>query len=274
VTGDTKIEPWILLTNDDSVDSPALPPLLAALRFLAPVRTLVPAQEYSWSSKTLSRFARLRLDRAHHLGDGAHTIEGSPADCANVGIHHLTSDKPGLVVSGVNIGENAGLAFLLSSGTVGAAIEASLAGVPAAAFSLKLTPEVYNAWRESRDPARMAPIWERAAAIAQDITRELLSGGLPEGARLISVNIPQQADLATPRVLTQVSETSYGSFFRQEKDGTLVHHYSGQRRTKANPVGDVDVLEGGSVSITPMRLSLDTTPSPEDRSRFERPGSL
>ena len=270
MTGDTKIEPWILLTNDDSVDSPALPPLLAALRSMAPVRALLPAHEYSWSSKTLSRFARLRLNLAQHMGDDVHSIEGSPADCANIGIHHLTTDKPGLVVSGVNIGENTGLAFLLSSGTVGAALEASLAGVPAAAFSVKLTPQVYSAWRESRDPAEMAPIWERAAAITQDITRELLSGGLPDGARLISVNIPQEADLSTPRVLTQVSETSYGSFFRRDQDGSLVHHYSGQRRTKANRVGDVDVLDGGSVSITPLRLCLDTAPSSADRSRFER----
>ncbi|MBT6149930.1 MAG: hypothetical protein HOH74_31110, partial [Gemmatimonadetes bacterium] len=211
----------------------------------------------------------LRLAPAQHLGDDVHTIEGSPADCANVGIHHLAPDKPKLVVSGVNIGENAGLAFLLSSGTVGAAIEASLSGVPAAAFSVKLSAELYNGWRESRDPAPLYPIWERAAAIVNDITTELLSRGLPEGARLISVNIPQDADHSTPRVLTQVSETSYGSYFRRDDD-SLVHHYSGLRRTKANPVGDVEVLDSGSVSITPIRMSLSTVPSSTDRARFER----
>jgi 5'-nucleotidase len=270
VTGDTLIEPWILLTNDDSVDSPALPPLLSALRCLGPVRTVLPAREYSWSSKILSRFARLRLAPVPQLGEDVHTLEGSPADCANVGIHHLVSEPPRLVVSGVNIGENAGLAFLLSSGTVGAAVEASLAGVPAAAFSVKLRPESYAGWRDFRNPAPLTPIFERAAAIARDIIGEILTAGLPDDARLISVNMPQDADLSTPRILTRVSDTSYGSFFRRADDGSLVHHFSGQKRTVASPVGDVDVLDSGAVSITPLSLQLDTTPSAADRARFER----
>ena len=263
MTGDTLIEPWILLTNDDSVDSPALPPLLSALRCLGPVRTVLPAREYSWSSKILSRFARLRLAPVPQLGEDVHTLEGSPADCANVGIHHLVSEPPRLVVSGVNIGENAGLAFLLSSGTVGAAVEASLAGVPAAAFSVKLV-------RDFRNPAPLTPIFERAAAIARDIIGEILTAGLPDDARLISVNMPQDADLSTPRILTRVSDTSYGSFFRRADDGSLVHHFSGQKRTVASPMGDVDVLDSGVVSITPLSLQLDTTPSVADRARFER----
>ncbi len=271
MTGDTKIEPWILLTNDDSVDSPALPPLLAGLRNLAPVRVLVPAREYSWSAKIMSPNARLLPLSVGGLGDSVHTMEGSPADCANVGIYHLSPEPPGLVVSGVNIGENAGLALLLSSGTVGAAVEASLAGIPAAAFSVKLTTEVFNNWRDTRDPVPLAPIYARAAEITCEIVKELLSGGLPEGARLISVNIPQDADLSTPRVLTQVSETSYGSFFRRHEDGSLLHNYSGYKRTKANTVGDVDVLDSGSVSITPIRLCMDLTPTEVDRTRFQRP---
>lgn len=198
-------------------------------------------------------------------------MDGSPADCANVGIHHLVEDgPPRLVVSGINIGENAGLALLLSSGTVGAAMEASLAGVPSAAFSVQLDAEVYNSWRDDRDPQLLAPIWERAAAITADIVGELLAAGLPEGARLISVNIPQRADLTTPRVLTQVSDTSYGSFYRRMDDGSLLHHYSGQRRTKANFFGDVEVLDRGVVSITPIQLRFDHSPSAVDRRRFER----
>jgi 5'-nucleotidase len=259
-----------LVTNDDSVESPALPPLLSALGGLASVRTVVPAREASWSSKILSRFAQLRLTPVSQLGQEAYTLEGSPADCANVGIHHLTPEPPQLVVSGINIGENAGLAFLLSSGTVGAAIEASLSGVPAAAFSVKLSPASYEGWYRNRDPEPLATVWERAAIIATEITAEILSGGLPEGARLVSVNIPEEADAGTPRVLTRVTDTSYGSFFRRAEDGLLVHHYSGYRWTKASAKGDAEVLEAGAVSISPLRLQLDTTPTAADRSRFER----
>lgn len=234
----------------------------------------MPAKEFSWSSKTLSRFAQLRLAAAKHLGDGMHSVEGSPADCANIGIHQLEQTMPGLVVSGVNIGENAGLAFLLSSGTVGAAVEASLAGVPAAAFSVRLTSQAYNSWRDTRDPAPLAEIWDRAAAIAAEIVAELLRGGLPQGARLLTVNIPQDADLSTPRLLTRVADTTYGSFFRTTDDGTLVHHFAGQRlvsetSAEEESITDIEALEAGAVSITPLRFNLDAVPAAADRVRFE-----
>jgi 5'-nucleotidase len=279
VTGDTRIGPWVLVTNDDGVDSPALPPLLEALRGLVSVRAVLPAREYSWSSKGMSRFARLRLAPAEALGPEVWTVDGSPADCANIGIHHLAPEPPALVVSGVNIGENTGLAFLLSSGTVAGALEGTLAGVPGAAFSLKLSAELYNGWRDTRDPAPLQACFSRAAAITGEIVAELLEGGLPGDSRLISVNIPEAATTATPRRLCGVANTTYGSFYRRDEQGDLVHHYDGYRRladdgeAAEERESDADVLAAGAVAIAPLRLDLSVAPTAADRLRFDRGGA-
>jgi 5'-nucleotidase len=262
---------WILVTNDDGIETPALSPLLGALRSVARVRAVVPTQEYSWSSKILSRFGRLRLTDIEGTGGEALTgLDGSPADCANVGIHNLDRQAPRLVVSGINIGANAGLAFLLSSGTVGAAIEATLNGVPAVAFSVQLAPDHYARWRDERCTGLSLKTWENAAAVAAEITEEVWRAGLPEGADLLSVNLPAGAHPGTTRVLTQVARTIYGPFFRVAGDGCLEHEYSGLQRADSTGNSDLDALERGEVSITPLRLDLDVGLTAVDRARFER----
>ena len=207
-------------TTTASTPRPLLP-LLASLGTLGPARALVPDRECSWSSKTLTRFGRLRLRRVSAGDRTLHTLDGSPADCANAGVHNLAASPPRLAVSGINIGANAGLAFLLSSGTVGAAVEAALSGVPAVAFSLQLRPDDYARWRSDRRDSLPPGAWEQAAAVAREITSEVLRGGLPEGARLLSVNLPPGAGPGTRRVLTRVTPSAYGRFFRHDGDGRL-----------------------------------------------------
>ena len=265
-------EPWILVTNDDGVDSPALGPLVASLESLAPVRAVVPDRECSWSSKTLTRFGRLKLRGADAGGRPLHTLDGSPADCASVGIHNLAGGPPRLVVSGINIGANAGLAFLLSSGTVGAAIESALSGVPAVAFSMQLRPEDYARWRRDRCDGLPPGAWDEAAAVAREIVSEILRRGLPDGARLVSVNLPPGANPGTRRVLAGVAPSAYGPFFRNDGDGRLAYAFSGLRRTGKRRDGDLDALEKGWVSITPLSLRFDVALTARDRARFERPG--
>jgi 5'-nucleotidase len=270
--------PWVLLTNDDGVDSPALPPLLRELSAIARVRAVVPAAECSWAGKVMSRFAVLD---AVPRGDGAqvYSVNGYPADCANLGIHSLFDTPPGLVVSGVNLGTNAGLAFLLSSGTVAAAVEAALAGVPAAAFSAQLDADDFGRWRrERRLGAGARAQLETSAVISRQIVAELLRGGLPGDASLLTVNLPVGVRLDSPRRLARLTVTDYGPFFARDGQGRFAHHYSGLRTRAPAPDGDLAVLARGEVALTPIRLSLDAAVCAADRSRFEgadgcRPGS-
>lgn len=263
---------WVLVTNDDGIDSPALRPLLAELSRLGPVIGLVPAREFSWTSKTMGRFARPRLEAQ----DGPdvpcplYAMDGSPADCANVGVHWLHANPPSLVVSGVNIGSNAGLAFLLSSGTVGAAIEGMLSGVPAVAFSVQLRPEDYERWRRERDIAFLASMWEQAAIVSRELTAQILANGLPAEAGVLSVNMPPDVTQASVRRLTSVTPTTYGAFFRPTSDGTFEHHYEGFRRVGSGPDGDIEALAQGEIAMTPLRFDLNPPILADDRRRFEQ----
>lgn len=263
-------DPWILVTNDDGIDTPALLPLLTELQQLGSVRALVPAREYSWSSKTLSRFAQLDIQQVDLQGAEVFTVDGSPADCANVGVYNLWPSPPSLVVSGVNVGANAGLSFLLSSGTVGAAVEAMLSGIPAVASSLQMMPEDYERWRRHRDMGDLASQWALAAAVTREVVAEVRFGGMPEGASLVSINMPPGLGPETERVLTGVTETCYGPFFARRDGGGLEHEYSGLSILAPHPRGDIEALERGQVAITPLRFSLDVHPTEADRRRFER----
>ena len=265
-------QPWVLVTNDDGPDSPALLPLLRGLSAAMRVRALVPSREYSWSGKTLTRQGTVRVEeKARTDGYVLSTLTGSPADCANLGIHHLDESKPSMVVSGVNMGSNAGLSFMLSSGTVGAAIEAALGGVAAAAFSVELPPDVYKKWRTERSLDAMDGLWTTTATITREVCQEILRGGLPGDASVLSVNMPPTCEVTTPRRFARVTPTAYGSFFERLDDDTFDHHYDGLRVLGGDGQGDVEVLERGEVALTPIPLNFDPGEvTPGDRRRFGR----
>ena len=264
-------KPWVLLTNDDGADSPALVPLLEELSAVVEVRAVVPASECSWTAKMVSRFAQLELDEIESSGFRIWTLDGYPADCANIGIHNLFATKPALVVSGVNIGTNAGLAQMLSSGTVGAAIEAMLNNVPSAAFSAQLKPEDFARWRQHRDLSSTTGLWENVAVVTREIVEELLQSGLPRGASTLTVNMPPGTTRETPRRLTGVTCTRYGAIFgRNETSGCFEHNFSGLLPREEDAGGDIAALERGEVAITPIRFALEMEPAEVDRQRFER----
>lgn len=245
--------PRILITNDDGVDSPLLPPLVRALRPLGDVTVVVPHTERSWVGKSISRFDVIKVEKTTREGLELYTATGTPADCASLAIHTLFEQRPDLVVSGVNLGLNFGLAFLLSSGTVGAAIEASIAGVPALAFSMALPNDAYGLSGEDRVRALGdCPI--NAAAVAADITASFLKHGVPPEIDCVSVNMPAEVTVASAREITPVTRTRYGLLFAPA-DGGYRHRFSGLS-IDTRPDGDVAAISRGAVSIAPVRFEL------------------
>src|SRR5262244_2442701 len=136
--------PRILVTNDDGIDSPLLPPLVRAMSRHGDVVVVVPHVERSWVGKSISRFDAIQVERTERAGVAMYTATGTPADCASLAIHTLFPERPDLVVSGINLGLNFGLAFLLSSGTVGGALEGWIAGVPSIAVSMAIPNDAYG----------------------------------------------------------------------------------------------------------------------------------
>jgi len=245
--------PRILVTNDDGIKSPMLPALARALAPLGEVVVVVPHVERSWVGKAISRFDVVKVERVEVEGIEMFTATGTPADCASLGVHSLFGSPPDFVVSGVNLGLNSGIAFLLGSGTVGAAIEASLAGVPSLAFSAALPRDAFGLAGEERMRA-VGDLPMRTAEVAADITEVILRRGLPTGVDCLSVNMPPEVMRATPREICPITRTRYGLLF-QPADGGYRHKFSGLI-VDSRPDGDVAAVARGHVSISPLRLEL------------------
>lgn len=260
--------PTILLVNDDGVTSPLLAPLARRLAEIAELRLAVPLHERSWTGKSMTRHG---LVRAHRLdersypelaGLNGYAIEGTPADCTNLGIHELFESPPDWVISGINIGVNAGLNFIVNSGTVGAAFEASLTGVPAAAFSAHMIRPVYDEWLRTgqfTDPEVLALV-EAAAVRATQMTGALMEKGLPAGATVVNVNFPYRLREDTPVRWVPVLDNRYGSLFERDGEG-FRHAYAGDSWRDESVPADKTVVEGGEISATALSLGRISVPA-------------
>ena len=166
----------ILLTNDDGIFAPGLAVLRAAVEGLGEVTTLAPDHNASAVARAIT------IDRALHLepatfGDGWHGLacDGTPSDCVRVGLLGVACKPPGLVVAGVNAGGNMG-ADTTYSGTVGAAFEAALRGLPAISVSV-----------ESMEPGWLP----EAVPLIRGIVRQVIARGLPRHT-ILNVNLPDR----------------------------------------------------------------------------------
>ncbi len=265
-------KPWILLTNDDGVDSPILIPLMHALKNVAQVKVVVPASECSWTSKIMSRFETLEVVHKEVAGEHLTTLSGYPADCANAGVFSLFSSRPSLVVSGINMGDNAGLAYFLSSGTVGAAVEGHLAGVPALAFSQRFDSEDYNYWRSERQLTNKSKAkLSCSIEVAREIVGEVWERGLPNGADLMTVNMPVNVKVDTPRRFCPIARTSYGAFFgRMDEHQKMRYGHVGMPNVvSTEDENDMAILSRGEIAMSPIRFAPYIQPSSKDVARFE-----
>ena len=259
-----------MITNDDGVDSPALLPLVRAVQELAPVRVVVPREERSWISKAISRWDEIRVERIVREGIEITAVDGFPADCTNLAVHSLFDERPEMVVAGINIGLNSGLGFFLSSGTVGAAAEGWVAGLPALAFSVG-QQDGDREWKGRALRGEADGLWDRAAAIAADIVRQVRQDGFPPGTDLLNVNFPVGAGPETRRVVTRIAAVGYDRLFRRKEEGIYVHDYGGSlARTEDLSGTDMEAVRNGWVSITPVRLAHSADVDPSVRRALEQ----
>ncbi|NIP72516.1 MAG: hypothetical protein GWO16_05550 [Gammaproteobacteria bacterium] len=217
---------------------------------------VVPAEEQSWRGKAVTRFGRIRAETRPEFGVPAFAVTGTPSDCVNLAIHHLLPEPPALVISGINIGSNAGSGFVVNSGTVGAAIEAWLQGVPTAAFSTYLHPELFREWNTERrltQPDALTVV-ETTTARTADMVRTLLAPDAVPLDGVLNVNFPGAVTPDMPVRWVPLQRSRYGSLFRRDGDG-FVH--SAQIGLSGDDRADTDraVIMAGAISAT--LLSLD-----------------
>lgn len=166
---------YILVTNDDGIDSPGISALVAAMRPLGDVVVVAPDRQQSAVGHALTVASPLRATPFHRDGvPFGYAINGTPADCVKLAVSTLLPRRPDVVVSGINHGSNTSVNALYS-GTVSAATEGTLMGIPSIAFSL-------SSFDVSSDMSL-------AADVAHDIVSRLHSLSIPAGT-LLNVNIP------------------------------------------------------------------------------------
>jgi 5'-nucleotidase len=262
-------QPTLLITNDDGIESPFLPRMVRALAPLGRVRVVVPADEQSWKAKSMTRYGRVTVQPHQGLGVEAWTVAGTPSDCVNLAIHHLFGEAPDWVISGINIGHNVGAGFVINSGTVGAALEGALCGLPAVAFSTYVAPGLFQQWTASRQltGAEAEAILESTPRRMAEMLANLLQRGLPPGAMLLNVNFPGAVGPHTPVHWVPLEDNRYGSLFVPEGGG-FVHRYQGNLR-RADPgsaapdPADRDIVLGGAIAVTALSLAGLSLPAPE-----------
>lgn len=248
----------ILISNDDGIDSPMLVPLVKALQPLGEVRVVVPASERSWIGKAISRFDSITVRERRIDGIDMLAVNGSPADCVSLAVHTLLPEPPDLVVSGINLGLNFGLAFVLSSGTVGAALEGWIAGVPSIAASMAIPNDAYGL----SGAQRTAALGDRplaAAEVTADIVSAIWRHGFPGEVDLFSINLPADVSPMTPRVIAPVTRSRYGKLFVPAPEEGYLHRFSSMRVLENVENGDIAVVSRNQIAISPLRLDLSGT---------------
>lgn len=162
----------ILISNDDGYQAPGIVALFEALKGLADVEVVAPEHNNSAKSNALTLHSPLYVHRAPN---GFRYVNGTPADCVHIALTGLLGYRPDLVVSGINNGANMG-DDTIYSGTVGAAMEGYLFGIPAIAFS-----QTEKGW------AHLDGAAEKAAQLVRQLLPSVRAGGAPW---LLNVNIP------------------------------------------------------------------------------------
>lgn len=233
-----------LLTNDDGIFAPGLAALERALRRLGDVSVVAPSTEQSGVGHAITFLTPLT---AKEIFDGPRSrgwaVDGSPADAVKLGISEFCPRRPDVVVSGINAGLNAGI-NVLYSGTVAAAIEGAFFGITSIAVSLE--------YDEHAD-------FDRAAEIALDVIRELLSRSPPAGS-LYNINIPTVALRGSPSLrVVPMSTARYGEAFERRVDPRGRPYYWSTNEPPPPPSpteSDVTALAAGDVTLTPLHFDL------------------
>ena len=227
----------VVLTNDDGVHAPGLAALEKALAELGEVYVVAPEREQSACGHALTLHRPLR---PHRLGERRFAVNGTPSDCVNLGILGLLPERPVLVASGINHGSNLG-EDVTYSGTVSAAMEGTLLGVPSMAVS--------QAEGETAG-------FETAGRVAELVAARLLVEGLP-AKTLLNVNVPR-GEVSGIR-MTRLGHRIYREKVIQEVDPRGRPYYwigAGPPEWREDEASDIAAVHAGLASVTPLHLDL------------------
>ncbi len=231
----------ILIANDDGYLAPGLAALVAACEGLGHIDVIAPEQNASGTSNSLTLNRPLS---AYTAANGYRYLNGTPSDCVHVALTGLLPDRPDLVVSGINQGANMG-DDTLYSGTVAAAMEGFLFGIPSIAFS-----QVDKGWAHL----------DAAARVARQVIEQVLRDPPVRRPYLLNVNIPNRADAdRLPVRITRLGRrhASEPVIRQQNPRGETMYWIGAAGDARETGEGtDFHATTQGWVSITPLQVDL------------------
>ncbi len=245
----------ILITNDDGVNSSGIVAAKNAVKGLGSASVVAPAMQQSGIGHALTLFEPIRVTSSKLLdGSEAYSVSGTPTDAVILGIYQIMDKRPDLVISGINIGENLGMAELTTSGTIGAAMEAAAQGVPALSISLQVTRDDIK-FHDGHVDIDL----DFAQKITRQLSERIIKKGLPEGVDFLNVNIPSHPESHKVR-LTRLGKRMYSIHIQKRFDprGREYYWIDGDPVELDEEGTDVHALKNGRCpTITP--ISLDCT---------------
>ena len=233
--------PRILCTNDDGVHAPGLAIRAEAARRIGDVDVVAPDRQQSATSHSLTVHRPLRVTS---VGERSHVIDGTPTDCVLIAVNRLLPERPDFVLSGVNHGPNMG-EDVLYSGTVAAAMEGTILGIPSVAVSFS-----------SRSHERLAGY----ADALERLLRGLLGrGGFP-AETFFNVNLPDipAEEVQGVRITTLGRRVYSDSLTRREDPAGREYFWIGGGVSSWSGRDDSDfrAVRAGCISVTPLHLDL------------------
>ena len=234
----------ILLTNDDGIHARGLEVLEEIARqFSDDIWIVAPETDQSGLAHSLTLNEPLRLRK---ISDKRHALKGTPTDCVIMGVRELMDEPPDLILSGVNSGQNIG-DDITYSGTVAAAMEGTLLGIPSIAVS-----QAYE-WAD----ARRKIIWQNCLTHAPGLIQKLIDTTIP-AKTLINLNFPNcEPDEITGVEITRQGTFDHGLFMEKRHDGRSFPYYwlrFNREVPKQREGTDIIALMENRISITPVHL--------------------
>lgn len=239
-------KPLILVTNDDGIVAPGIKALISVMKTIGDVVVVAPDSPQSAMGHAITINSTLHIDKIN-LDDevlSAYSCSGTPVDCVKLGVHEILKRKPDICVSGINHGSNSSI-NVIYSGTMSAAVEAGIEGIPAIGFSLL----DYN-WNAD---------FEAVKDFVKIITLEVLQNGLPKGV-VLNVNFPKRKkeDIQGIKICRQAKASWVEEFDKRTNPQGKEYYWLTGQFINEDSGDDTDewALVNGYVSVVPVQFDL------------------